>query len=87
MNIKHYINKFVAILALATLVSGFQFNNAQGAMVNLESAVGIEEAYAGPCGRRGCDGSAAYCDSYTVFEVGGIVVERHCDGVKIPEIE
>ncbi|MEP1152308.1 MAG: hypothetical protein ABJH08_11325 [Balneola sp.] len=87
MNIKHYINKFVAILALATLVSGFQFNNAQGAMVNLESAVGIEEAYAGPCGNRGCDGQPVYCDSYVVFEVGGVQVIRHCNGKKRVEIE
>ena len=82
MKIKTYLNKIVAIAAVVALVSGFQFNNAEGAMVTLESTIGMEEAYAGPCGNRGCDGSNAYCDTYAVLEIAGIRVLRDCKGVK-----
>ena len=82
MKIKQYLNKIVAIAAVITLVSGFQISTADGSMATLESTTGVEKAYAGPCGRRGCDGSPAYCDAYTVFEIGGVHVIRHCDGVK-----
>lgn len=89
MKIKQYVNKLVAIAAVVALVSGFQFSNAEGTMSTLESTIGIEKAYAGPCGRRGCDGSNAYCDTYSVLEIGGIHIVRHCDGVKtsIEEVE
>lgn len=82
MKIKQFLNKIVAIAAVFALVSGFQFNTAEGSMATLESAIGMEEAYAGPCGRRGCDGSNVYCDSYTILEIGGVHIIRHCDGVK-----
>ena len=54
-------------------------------MTTFESTIGIEEAYAGPCGRRGCDGQPVYCASYVVFELGGIQIIRHCDGEKEEE--
>lgn len=82
MKIKNYINKIVAIAAVVALVSGFQLENTEGAMATFESTIGIEEAYAGPCGNRGCDGQPVYCATYVVFEIGGIQVMRHCDGEK-----
>tara|TARA_R110002073_G_scaffold63924_1_gene160174 strand:+ start:1263 stop:1538 length:276 start_codon:yes stop_codon:yes gene_type:complete len=84
MKIKNYINKIVAIAAVVALVSGVQFNNAEGKMTTFESTIGIEEAYAGPCGRRGCDGKISDCDgtSYTIFAVGNIEITRYCTGEK-----
>lgn len=61
MKIKNYLNKIVAIVAVVALVSGFQLNNAEGKMISLDSAIGIEEAYAGPCGREGCVGGPDLC--------------------------
>lgn len=85
MKIKTYLNKIVAIAAVVALVSGFQFNNAEGAMVTLESTIGMEEAYAGPCARRGCDGKISDCDgtTYTIFAIGNIEITRYCTGDKI----
>lgn len=84
MKIKDYINKIVAIAMVVALVSGFQLENAEGAMTTFESTIGIEEAYAGPCGRRGCDGRISDCDgtSYTVFAIGNVEITRYCTGVK-----
>ena len=61
MKIKNYINKIVAIAMVVALVSGFQFNNSEGTMTSLESMIGIEEAYAGPCARAGCIGGPDLC--------------------------
>jgi|GEM_PF-777456 hypothetical protein len=85
MKIKTWLNNIIAIVAVVTLVGGFQVNSATNsqltsAAVSIETAIGVEEAYAGPCGRRGCDGQPVYCTSYTVFEVGGVQVIRHCKG-------
>ncbi|MTI88325.1 MAG: hypothetical protein FH748_10185 [Balneolaceae bacterium] len=81
MSIKKYINNFVAILAVVTLVSGFQISDSQGIVQSLETTIGVEEAYAGPCGRRGCDGTAVYCTSYVVLEIGNTRWIRDCEGV------
>jgi hypothetical protein len=87
MKIKTWINNIIAIFAVVTLVGGFQVDSAAdsqltSAAVSIETAIGVEEAYAGPCGRRGCDGSNTYCGTYTVLEIGGIHIVRHCDGNK-----
>jgi len=89
MKIKNYINKIVAIVTLVALVSGFQYKNTEGTMRTLESTIEIEEAYAGPCGRRGCDGKISDCDgtAYTVFAVGNIEITRYCTGEKQDEID
>ena len=82
MKIKQYINKLVAITAVFALVSGFQFSNAEGAMATLESTIGIEEAYAGPCGDAGCVGSTGYCGiEVTVLKVLDWELKKECHGV------
>ncbi len=82
MRIKNYINQFVAILTFVTLVSGFQISTNDGMVNTIESAIGIEEAYAGPCGNKGCTGKEGFCTSYVVLEIGGIQVVRYCSGIK-----
>ncbi len=80
MKIKNYINKVVAIAAVVALVSGFQLGNAEGTMTTLESTVGIEEAYAGPCGDAGCDGKPGYCGTVTVIKVFKWRATKDCTG-------
>jgi hypothetical protein len=91
MKVKNYINKIVAVAAVVALVSGFQLNNAEGGMTTLESTIGIEEAYAGPCGRRGCEGRISDCDgtSYNVLVLGNLEIKRFCTGTKstLEEVE
>ncbi len=82
MKIKNYINQFVAILTVVTLVSGFQISTNDGMVSTIESAIGIEEAYAGPCGRRGCSGTEGFCTAYAVVEVGAFKMMRYCEGKK-----
>ena len=80
MKIKQYINKLVAIAAVVALVSGVQFSNAEGTMATLESAIGIEEAYAGPCGDAGCDGKPGYCGTVTVIKIFKFRMTKDCTG-------
>ncbi len=61
MKIKNYINQFVAILTVVTLVSGFQISTNDGMVNTFESVIGIEEAYAGPCNDNGCIGGDDDC--------------------------
>jgi len=61
MKFKNYINKFVAIVAVIALVGGFQLNLESGSMETIPTIIGIEEAYAGPCGREGCIGGPDLC--------------------------
>ncbi|HAW78323.1 MAG TPA: hypothetical protein DF712_16195 [Balneola sp.] len=61
MKIKNYLNKIVAIAAVVTLVSGFQFNSESGGMENIPIIIGLEEAYAGPCNDNGCIGGNDKC--------------------------
>ncbi len=87
MKIKNYINQFVAILTVVTLVSGFQISTNDGMVNTFESVIGIEEAYAGPCGRRGCVGKVGYCTTYVILEIGGVQMVRHCDGDKKSDVD
>lgn len=87
MKIKTWLNNIIAVIAVLTLVGGFQVNTSadgqlESTAVSIESVINVEEAYAGPCGRRGCDGQPVYCTSYVVMEIGGIQVIRHCKGKK-----
>ncbi len=61
--------------------------NNDGMVNTIESAIGIEEAYAGPCGRRGCEGRVGDCDgtSYTIFAIGDLEIYRYCKGIKKSE--
>lgn len=80
MKIKQYLNKIVAIAAVVTLVSGFQISTADGSMATLESTIGIEEAYAGPCGDAGCDGKPGYCGTVTIIKIFKFRATKDCTG-------
>jgi hypothetical protein len=81
MKIKNYINKIVAIAAVVALVSGFQLENTEGVMATFESTIGLEEAYAGPCGAAGCEGKTGYCGKeVTVVKVLDWELKKECHG-------
>ncbi|MFA5669691.1 MAG: hypothetical protein WC967_10615 [Balneolaceae bacterium] len=89
MKIKAYINNIAALVTVLMLVGGFQMststtNSLIPSNISLDTVLGIEEAYAGPCGRRGCNGSENLCTSYTVLEIRGIQITRYCSGIKKP---
>ncbi|MCH2450475.1 MAG: hypothetical protein MK198_10055 [Gracilimonas sp.] len=85
MKLKTYVNNIVAIIAIVTLVGGFQVSRGESAkeLVSIESKLGLNEAYAGPCARRGCDGMPSYCTSYYVIEIGNGGWLRHCNGTAL----
>jgi len=85
MKIKSFISNIVAALTLVALVSGFQVQSTEAGVLSLEKAVGIEEAYAGPCGSAGCDGLDMYCTSVTVFHIGDIQILKDCDGTPLDD--
>lgn len=87
MKIKTYISNVVAALTLVALVSGFQVKSAEVEVLSTEKGIGIEEAYAGPCERRGCDGEPVYCTSYYIVEIGNGGIIRHCEGTPLEEDE
>ena len=58
-------------------------NAAVTSSINVQSAV--QEACAGPCSRRGCDGTNDLCTSYTAVEIGNIRIIRDCEGTPLPE--
>ena len=55
MKLRKAINLILSLFIFGILVSGFQIEDSNSkTMSSILSLVGIEEAYAGPCGRRGC---------------------------------
>ncbi|MFP8488533.1 hypothetical protein ACKGJO_05475 [Gracilimonas sp. Q87] len=80
MKIKNYTSQIIAMLTLVFLVSGFQLKSTDSETRSLENIVGIEEAYAGPCGDAGCDGSPGYCGTTTVVKVLGWRITKDCVG-------
>ncbi|SMO77908.1 hypothetical protein SAMN06265219_11077 [Gracilimonas mengyeensis] len=49
----------------------------------VDFSIELAEAYAGPCGRRGCEGKTGDCgESYAVGEIGNIKLMRYCRGKK-----
>jgi hypothetical protein len=82
MKIKNYTSQFIAMLTLVFLVSGFQLSSEttiSGLLTN-ESEIIANEAYAGPCGRAGCDGEPLYCKPVVVLSIGSIDMIKHCKG-------
>ena len=79
------LKKRILPAILAVCISGFLFAGFQIPDPNSEKMhsilyfLGLEEAYSGPCGRRGCSGSGD-CGSYVVLEIGNTVITRHCQG-------
>ncbi|MFD2532444.1 hypothetical protein ACFSVN_08310 [Gracilimonas halophila] len=80
MKLKAYITNIVAILSLVILVSGFQIQLSESDDISLEGIVGMETAYAGPCGAAGCDGADMYCTSVTVVHIGNWQMKKDCKG-------
>ncbi|MEX0722965.1 MAG: hypothetical protein WD053_03765 [Gracilimonas sp.] len=68
------------MITLVALVSGFQIQSSETEVISLEKVIGIEEAYAGPCGDAGCDGNPGYCGTTTVVKVLGWRVTKDCVG-------
>lgn len=91
MKIKNLLANVVAILTVITLIGGFQINaaeqvtNQEQVITVVETVMGVDEAYAGPCSRRGCDGRLSDCDgtNYTVFALGNLEFTRYCTGTKL----
>lgn len=89
MKIKNLLANVVAILTVITLIGGFQINaaeqvtNQEQVITVVETVMGVGEAYAGPCTRRGCTGKISDCDgtSYTVFAFRNLEFTRYCTGV------
>lgn len=68
MNTKTYINKIGVLAVLVVLLSGFQLNStANDELLTFQNAIGIEKAYAGPCGRDGCVGGKAKCSEVKIL--------------------
>lgn len=88
MKFKTFLNNLIAIFAILALAGGFQISseNIVTDLVTTESEIVMNEAYAGPCGRAGCDGQPTYCEPVVVFNIGSIEVIKHCKGTP-PEEE
>ena len=82
MKSNNVLKNIVAICTVFILVAGFQVSANGSSISSLETSLGMKATNTGPCASRGCDGQPVYCTSYTVFEVGKIIVTRHCDGEK-----
>lgn len=80
---KKHIQSIIALGVAVLMISGFQVTSQEDITYNLENMIGIEEAYAGPCGRLGCETSEGDCGgrSHTVFNIGNLELERYCSGV------
>lgn len=81
-----------ALVTVLMLVGGFQMSTSTAnqlipSNISLDTVLGIEEAYAGPCGRRGCDGEKTYCTTYYIIEIGDGGIIRHCKGTPLEEEE
>jgi uncharacterized low-complexity protein len=92
MRIKTYISNAIAVFTLIALVSGFQFSTEKSTtasenLTSIESVLGIEDAYAGPCGRAGCDGEPTYCTAVTVLNIGSIQIIKHCQGTPVSQFQ
>ena len=82
MKLKTYLNNLIAIVALITLVGGFQISSDTtiSSLIKSETELIENEAYAGPCGRAGCDGEPVYCKPVVVLSIGSIEMIKHCKG-------
>ena len=82
MKIKNYTSQIIAMLTLVFLVSGFQLSSGTtiSGFITSESDIITNEAYAGPCGRAGCDGEPVYCKPVVVLSIGSIEMIKHCKG-------
>jgi len=68
MNTKTYINKIGVLAVLVVLLSGFQISStANDELITFQNAIGIEKAYAGPCGDDGCVGGNDPCSEVKVL--------------------
>lgn len=71
---------FAALMVVNIQIGKSDYDIKSNAM---EISAHVEEAYAGPCGRRGCEGNSGDCgEAHTVLEIGGIEITRHCKGSK-----
>ena len=85
---KRILPAILAVCITGFLVAGFQIPDPNSEkMHNILYFLGLEEAYSGPCGRRGCEGDVGECTSYVVFELGNTVVIRHCKGTMSEDSE
>lgn len=81
MKIKTYISNAIAIFTLIMLVGGFQFNNVNTEVNTTDKLLGVEEAYAGPCGSAGCVGKTGYCGKeVTVVKILDWELDKECYG-------
>lgn len=81
MKFKAYITNIVAILSLVVLVSGFQIQLSESDDISLEGIVGMQTAYAGPCGAAGCVGKKGYCGKeVTVIKFFDWEIDKECHG-------
>ena len=88
MSFKKTINRMLGFLIFGFLVTGFQIQDGKSETMNsILSIIGVEEAYAGPCSRRGCDGEIGTCNNtcYMVFEIGNVAARRCCNGTDTEE--
>jgi hypothetical protein len=81
MKFKIYITNIIAALTLVVLVSGFQIQFSESDDASIEGIVGIETAYAGPCGAAGCVGKTGYCGKeVTVIKILDWELDKECHG-------
>ncbi|MFN1835977.1 hypothetical protein AB2B38_012000 [Balneola sp. MJW-20] len=80
MKIKTILSNTMAAVILFAMVSGFQVESDQGNLTLIDKALGVEQAYAGPCGDAGCDGKAGYCGTVTVIKLFNWRLKKDCSG-------
>ncbi|TYP93631.1 hypothetical protein LX73_1338 [Fodinibius salinus] len=82
------ISAFVCLLIFNIKVSNNETDAKRevAKRANVIPLVQTQKAFAGPCGRRGCEGSKGDCgESHTVIEIGPIEIIRHCNGTDMDE--
>lgn len=81
---KTILSNLLAVSTFLILIAGYQVSEPDkgDSLISLGSYLGIEEAYAGPCGDAGCDGEPGLCGKITVIKFFSWEATRTCKGSK-----